>query len=117
MVDKSVIDEISKRLINKNMLNTVFYKCDTDNDACVSILDIKAGLIANSIDTPTSPLIARFIADLKKMFKTSMIDEWTFRKIFQLYGDAVEFREALLKLRDLFSDESTSTKTAQVNYR
>lgn len=98
MINKEVVDEVYKKL-GRNFDN-LFELCDTNKDGCVNILDIKSGLKGVLFNPKDAKLINPFVAQVKKIFKTSLIDKSTFTKFFKLYDRAALYREAMIKLKD-----------------
>lgn len=98
VVKKDVVDQVYKAL-GRNFDN-LFEVCDINKDGCVNILDIKAGLKGILFKPKEAKLINPFVAQIKKVFRTYMIDKITFIKFFKLYDGAAQYREAMIKLKD-----------------
>lgn len=107
---KADIDAIYAELKNLQMAESdIFFKaCDTDGDGAISILDIKAALML-LLEEEKKHLIVPFIRQVKKLFKTDMIDDKTLFKLFSTQfpriTDLRDYRAAMLKLRDMANND------------
>lgn len=57
-----------------------------------------------------------FVKEIKKLFKTSLIDQFTFFNIESHKGDIIQYRDAMIKLRNLLLDQSTKDATMEVSH-